>query len=264
MLFLVAAFGVGNNARDDKLLIRQILVSDHRSEANKARDSMRHPEATLKFFGLESDMTLVEILPGGGWYAEILAPFMKDEGTYYAAHFSPNSHIAYQPPMLQQFKDRVAGNSEIYEGTIITNLYPPTESDIAPPNSADMALTFRNVHNWIQADTQNDHFAAFYKALKPGGILGVVEHRANPDSSMEIMKTTGYVTQDYVIELAQQAGFEFVESSEINANLKDSKDYPAGVWTLPPISRLGEQDLEKYLAIGESDRMTLKFIKPEN
>jgi len=267
VLFIIAAFGVGNTvslAADDNERMQQVLAGDHRSEVSKARDSMRHPIETLEFFGLRSDMTLIEILPGGGWYAEVLAPFMKDTGTYYAAHFSPNSHLSYQPVMLQSFKDRVAGDPEVYGGTIITNLYPPAETDIAPPNSADMALTFRNVHNWIQAGTQHEHFASFYKALKPGGILGVVEHRANPGSSMEIMETTGYVTEAYVLELAAQAGFEFVASSEINANPKDIKQYPEGVWTLPPISRLGEQDQEKYLAIGESDRMTLKFIKPAN
>jgi len=267
LLFVIAAFGVGNSGNtvaDDSLRLQQVLAGDHRPEESKARDSMRHPAETLEFFGLKSDMTLIEILPGGGWYSEILAPFMKSTGTFYAAHFSPNSHLSYQPPMLQRFKDRVAGDPTVYGDTIITNLYPPTEIAIAPPNSADMALTFRNVHNWIQAGNQHEHFAAFYQALKPGGILGVVEHRANPGSSMEIMETTGYVTQDYVVELANQAGFEFVASSEINANPKDIKDYPEGVWTLPPISRLGDQDSEKYLAIGESDRMTLKFVKPIN
>lgn len=248
---------------DDLQRLREISEGAHRSAANIARNDARHPVETLDFFGLKSGMTVIEILPGGGWYSEILAPFLKGNGTYYAAHFSPNSHLSYQPPMLQQFRDRVTGNPEIYGETIITQLYPPNETAIAPPGSADLALTFRNVHNWVMAGTQKEHFAAFYTALKPGGILGVSEHRAPAGSSMEFMQTTGYVSEDYVTQLATEAGFEFVASSEINANPLDTKDYAEGVWTLPPTLRMGEQDKEKYLAIGESDRMTLKFRKPE-
>jgi predicted methyltransferase len=259
---LCVCLGAGTAMADDATKLQQILAGDHRSAANKARDAFRHPAETLEFFGLRSDMTLIEILPGGGWYAEILAPFMKDSGTYYAAHFSPNSHLAYQPPMLQQFQQRVAGDPDLYGGTLITTLYPPAETDIAPPDSADMALTFRNVHNWIMAGNQREHFAAFYRALKPGGILGVVEHRAPEGSSMAVMETTGYVTEAYVKELAAEAGFEFVASSEVNANSRDTKNYPEGVWTLPPTLRLADQDRDRYLAIGESDRMTLKFRKP--
>jgi predicted methyltransferase len=248
---------------DDLQRLREVSEGAHRSAANIARNDARHPVETLDFFGLKSGMTVIEILPGGGWYAEILAPFLKGNGTYYAAHFSPNSHLSYQPPMLQQFRDRVTGNPEVYGETIITHLYPPSETAIAPAGSADLALTFRNVHNWVMAGTQKEHFAAFYTALKPGGILGVSEHRAPVGSSMEFMQTTGYVSEEYVTQLAAAAGFEFVASSEINANPLDTKDYAEGVWTLPPTLRMGEQDKEKYLAIGESDRMTLKFRKPE-
>jgi len=250
-------------AANDAERLRELSVASHRSTANIARNEFRHPVETLEFFGLKSGMTVIEILPGGGWYAEILAPFLKGNGTYYAAHFSPNSSLGYQPPMLQQFRDRVAASPEIYGETIITHLNPPTETDIAPAGSADLAMTFRNVHNWVMAGTQREHFAAFYTALKPGGVLGVVEHRAPEGSTMEFMQTSGYVTQDYVIELAQEAGFEFVASSEINANPRDLKNYPDGVWTLPPTLRLRDQDRDKYMAIGESDRMTLKFVKPE-
>jgi predicted methyltransferase len=142
---------------------------------------------TLQFFGLASGQTVVEILPGGGWYSEILAPFLKGNGTYYAAHFSPNSHLSYQPPMLRDFEARVAGNPDVYGETVITTMYPPSETTIAPPGSADLAMSFRNVHNWIMAGTQEVHFAAFYPALKPGGILGIVEHRAPVGSPMEVM-----------------------------------------------------------------------------
>lgn len=251
-----------NILANDTERMNEIINGQHRSEANKARDGYRHPQQTLEFFGLQPDMTLIEILPGGGWYTEILAPYMKGTGTYYAAHFSADAELAYQPRMLSQFESRVAADPDNYGEVVITHLNPPSDTDIAPPASADMALTFRNVHNWIMAGTQHEHFAAFYRALKPGGVLGVVEHRARPGASMEIMETTGYVTEEYVKELASAAGFEFADAAEINANPADMKDYPEGVWTLPPTLRLGESNRAQYMAIGESDRMTLKFVKP--
>ena len=259
---LLGMAGSVNAQNDDTARLQALISAEHRSAANIARNAARHPVETLQFFGLASGQTVVEILPGGGWYSEILAPFLKGNGTYYAAHFSPNSHLSYQPPMLRDFEARVAGNPDVYGETIITTMYPPSETTIAPPGTADLAMSFRNVHNWIMAGTQEVHFAAFYTALKPGGILGIVEHRAPAGSGMDVMETTGYVTQDYVIELATQAGFELVGTAEINANPLDTKDHPEGVWTLPPTLRLGDVDKEKYLAIGESDRMTVKFRKP--
>lgn len=255
---LCSQFTLADTAR-----LQELIVAEHRSEASIARNDARNPVETLEFFGIEPDMTVIEILPGGGWYTEILAPFLKDEGAYYAAHFSPDSTLSYQPPMLRQYEAMLAGNPEIYGNTVLTRLNPPAETAIAPAGSADMALTFRNVHNWIMAGTQKEHFAAFYEALKPGGILGVVEHRAPEGSGMDVMETSGYVTQAYAIELAEEAGFELVATSELNANPRDTKDHPSGVWTLPPNLRLGDTDRAKYEAIGESDRMTLKFRKPE-
>lgn len=248
---------------DDSEKLQSLIGAEHRSEGNIARNQYRNPVETLEFLGLESGMTVVEILPGGGWYTEILAPFLKGNGQYYAAHFSPNGTLSYQSPALIRFQEKLAASPEIYGEATITHLNPPYATYIAPPESADLALTFRNVHNWIMAGTQHEHFDTFYKAVKPGGILGVVEHRAPEGSSMEFMSTSGYVTQDYVIELAEEAGFEFVESSEINANPNDRKDYARGVWTLPPTLQMGEEGRDEYLAIGESDRMTLKFRKPE-
>lgn len=248
---------------DDEQRLRDLITADHRVATNVERNEFRNPVETLQFFGLESGMTVVEVLPGAGWYTEILAPFLKGNGTYYAAHFSPNASLSYQPPALERFRQMLLNNQEIYDETIVTHLDPPAETEIAPAGSADLVLTFRNVHNWIMAGTQEDHFDAFYTALKPGGVLGVVEHRAPEGSGMDVMETTGYVTQDYTIELAEAAGFEFVESSEINANPRDTADHPSGVWTLPPTLRLGDEDREKYEEIGESDRMTLKFRKPE-
>ncbi|GAB1265108.1 class I SAM-dependent methyltransferase [Aurantivibrio infirmus] len=243
--------------------IDEALSAEHRSALNKARDSFRHPKETLEFFGLKPDMTVVEILPGGGWYTEILAPLLWEKGTLYAAQYSPNSSISYQPRILQGFETATSAKPEVYGKVITRHLYPPNETVIAPPASADMILTFRNVHNWIMVDQENEHFAAFYAALKPGGVLGVVEHRAAPGSGMEIMKTTGYVTEAYTIELAEKAGFILEAKSDINANPKDLKNYDNGVWTLPPTYALGEKDKARYQAIGESDRMTLRFRKPK-
>jgi len=245
------------------LSLEQILIGDHRSPANIARNEFRHPIETLEFFGLRPDMTLIEIGPSGGWYTEVLSPYMRDQGRYYGAHFSPNSPSGYHRTSLESFETKLLERPDMYGKTIIRHLLPPNEMVIGPAEGADMALTFRNVHNWIMAGLEHGYFEAFYGALKPGGILGVIEHRAPLGSGMEVMRTTGYVTEEYVKELAIGAGFEFVESSEINANPKDTKDHPEGVWTLPPDSRLRNVDREKYLAIGESDRMTLKFRKPD-
>lgn len=262
---VVAAPALADHHREGQSAtsLKDLLEGAHRSEGNIARNSFRHPVETLEFFGLQPDMTLIEILPGGGWYTEILAPYMSGQGKFYAAHFSPNATASYMPPGLERFEDKLAMNPELYGKTIVRHLDPPHETAIAPAESADMALTFRNVHNWIMADQEHEFFASFYDALKPGGILGIVEHRAKPGSSMEVMRTTGYVTEAYVIEVASAAGFELVAKSEINANPKDPTVHPRGVWTLPPNYRLGDTDRAKYEAIGESDRMTLKFIKPE-
>lgn len=242
--------------------LEQLADGEHRSATNIARNSARHPVETLEFFGLQPDMTVVEILPSTGWYTEIIAPFVRDQGKFYAAHFSPNASLSYMPPNLRAFEDKITAEPQLYGKITVRHLNPPHEVVIAPPESADMALTFRNVHNWIMADQQHEFFATFFAALKPGGILGIVEHRAKPNAGMEIMRTSGYVTEAYVKELAAAAGFEFVASSEVNANAMDPTVHPRGVWTLPPNYRLGDEDRAKYEAIGESDRMTLKFRKP--
>ncbi|MEX0618691.1 MAG: methyltransferase [Pseudohongiellaceae bacterium] len=247
----------------DAATLRQLAEGSHRSDTNIARNEFRNPMETLAFFGLQPDMTVVEILPSTGWYTEIIAPYVRDQGKFYAAHFSPNASLSYMPPNLRAFEDKIATDPDRYGRITVRHLNPPHEVVIAPAESADMALTFRNVHNWIMADQAPEFFDTFYAALKPGGILGVVEHRAPEGSSMEFMSTSGYVTEAKVIELAQAAGFEFVEKSEINANGRDTKDYPQGVWTLPPSLRLGDTDRARYTAIGESDRMTMKFRKPD-
>ncbi|MFN3164663.1 MAG: class I SAM-dependent methyltransferase [Pseudohongiellaceae bacterium] len=241
----------------------ELAAGEHRSAANRARNAARNPIATLEFFGLQPDMTVIEIGPSGGWYTEIIAPYLHAEGHYYGAHFSPNSPIGYHRPSLESFEAKLREYPQLYGRATIRHLLPPGETVIGPEQGADLALTFRNVHNWIMAGQEHDYFAAFYAALKPGGVLGVVEHRAPEGAAMEVMQTTGYVTEAYVRELAAQAGFEFVAASQINANPRDTKDYAEGVWTLPPSYRLGQQDRARYEAIGESDRMTLMFRKPD-
>jgi predicted methyltransferase len=232
--------------------LQAAVAGSNRSEANKARDKYRHPVETLTFFGIQPDMTVVEISPGAGWFTEILAPFLKDHGKLYEA--------VGGGPGAKAFADKLKSDLAVYGQVIVTTLQPPAETDIAPAGSADMVLTFRNVHDWLPRGTTQDYFKAFYRALKPGGILGITDHRADPTLPQDPKAKNGYVRQDYMIQLAEQAGFKLAGSSEINANPKDLRDHP--VWNLPPTLRQGEKDRDKYLAIGESDRMTLKFIKP--
>ena len=235
----------------------------HRSTEEKARNAYRHPVETLTFFDVQADMTVVEIWPGAGWYTSILAPWLHDNGTYYAAHFPEDSAVPFYRRSLTLFKTRLAQTPSLYDHVRITALNPPAHSIIAPAGTVDRVLTFRNVHNWAKAGKTEAVFASFYSALKPGGILGVVEHRAPEVRPLDRQIETGYMSEGYVIEQAEKAGFRLVERSEINANPKDETNPPAGVWTLPPSLRLGDTDRDKYLGIGESDRMTLKFIKPE-
>ena len=243
--------------------LEKIVAGDHRSPAHKARDRYRHPVETLMWFGLRDDMTVVEISPGGGWYTEILAPFLKDKGVFYAAGYDPNSWTPYYRHGAKKFAEKLAANPAVYSKVKMTVMAKDTY-DIAPAGSADMVLTFRNVHNWMDGDYAAAAFKAFYDTLKPGGVLGVVEHRGDPAVAQDEDAEAGYVREDVVIKFARGAGFKLASKSEINANPKDNRDHPKGVWTLPPTLRLKDKDHEKYLAIGESDRMTLKFIKPAN
>lgn len=264
---LSAAEATAGAAADENATLEAIseaASAETRSEENLARDKYRHPVETLAFFRVEPGMTVVEIWPGGGWYTEILGPLLAEEGKLYAAAFSDKApdQPAYRARLNKELREKLAAHPEAYASTEITQLHVPGETTIAPPGSADRVLTFRNVHNWLAGGFAPEVFDAFNVALKPGGLLGVVEHRAKPGTPLEDMKTSGYVTEAKVIELAEAAGFELVEKSEINANPNDTATHPRGVWTLPPTLRLGEQDRERYLAIGESDRMTLLFRKP--
>lgn len=234
-----------------------------RSDKNRARDTFRRPAQTLAFFDFAANQSVVEISPGGGWYSEILAPALKEHGKYYAAHFPSDSEVGYYKRALSNFKEKMDKDSR-FANVTLTEFLPPSHLNIAPENSADLVLTFRNVHNWYMNngdETVLSAFKAFHTALKPGGILGVVEHRLPENRADEDQKRSGYMKQSYVVNIAKQAGFELVASSELNANPNDTADHPKGVWTLPPTLALGEENADKYRAIGESDRMTLKFKK---
>lgn len=239
-----------------------LLGGDWRVPQNAARDQYRHPEQTLKFFGLRPDQTVIEITPGNGWYSELLAPLLKDKGHYVAAIVDP-AISDYAKKSADSLKQKYAADPAHY-GKVEVVAYAPQAPVFGTPGSADTVLTFRNVHNWVDAGNEAATFKAFYEVLKPGGTLGVVDHRAKPGTTAKDNEKNGYLPTDYVVKLAQQAGFTLAGESEINANPKDTKDYPDGVWTLPPALVKGEQDKAKYLAIGESDRMTLRFIKPKN
>jgi len=263
LLFAAAcANALATDAAPDSLAAT--VASSARTPKYAARDVYRHPLQTLQFFGLRPDQTVVEIWPGRGWYMEILAPYLRDRGKYYAAIEAPDVSGASQEAKddASFLRKRIADDPARFGKVIVTDLHPPQLTEICPPGTADLVLTFRNVHNWIDDGTQQQQFNTFFKALKPGGVLGVVEHRAKPGTSLDETKKSGYVDEAYVRKLATDAGFRFVGASSVNDNPKDTKDYPKGVWTLPPTLTLGNQDRDKYLAIGESDRMTLKFMKP--
>ena len=253
IILMILILSIPNLSAHD---LQSAVKSEDRDPKNAARDSSRHPIETLSFFGIKSDMTIIELSPGGGWYTEILANFLHEPGNLIAAHFDPNSERAYFKRSRANFEKKMGANS-MFDNVQMSAI----NSNLAKPNSVDAVLTFRNLHNWLGAE-MDLIFSNSYKALKPGGIFGVVEHRAEPGTSMDAMKKSGYVTEEHAIEIANKHGFELVAKSEINANPKDTKNYPGGVWTLPPNLRLKDVDREKYLEIGESDRMTLLFKKP--
>ena len=238
------------------------VASSTRTPANVQRDRYRNPAATLAFFGVRPSDTVVEIWPGGGWFTEILAPYVRQGGgTYYA--------VGMGEQQLRRVNEWKSARPELY-GSIQTAIFPsfaPTDTRV-PDGTADFVLTFRNVHNWRMGSGRNNQdysveaFRQMFAMLKPGGILGIEDHRLPEGADIGRERSSGYIKVSTVRQLAEQAGFRFVGSSEVNANPRDTADWPQGVWTLPPSLRLGEQDRERYVAIGESDRMTLKFMKP--
>lgn len=244
--------------------LQAVLAGEWRSADNRARDQYRHPAQTLAFFGLAPGQTVVEITPGGGWYAEILAPYLRGQGQYVAAIVDPAAVPEgrgrdYQQRSKEGVEKRFAEAPERFDAARIVG-YDPAAPKFGEPGSADLVLTFRNVHNWRGSGQAEGMFKGFFEVLKPGGVLGVVEHRAKADVPAD--DRSGYVGEAQVIAMAEAAGFTLDARSEVNANPKDTRDHPNGVWTLPPGNNHDAADAEKYRAIGESDRMTLRFVKP--
>ncbi|GJL96770.1 MAG: methyltransferase [Hyphobacterium sp.] len=239
------------------------IAGDWRGE-NGTRDGFRHPRETLEFFGLDPDSEIIEIWPGGGWYAEILAPWIHENGgTYVAAHFAADSASANRRRSRAGFEQRFGPGGGF--GDVAIRDWGPQSLSLGTPGSADAVLTFRNIHNWMRGGFSEAAFAEFHNVLRPGGLLGVVEHRLPDTREQDPLAGSGYVQEAYVIALAREAGFELVDTSEINANPADSADHPNGVWTLPPSQNGWDEDgfdSAPYQAIGESDRMTLLFRKP--
>ena len=250
-VFTTFAPGAFAQPADAAAGLKAAVDGSQRDPANRARDRFRHPLETLAFFGIRNNMTVVEISPGGGWYSEILAPFLRDRG-----------RLILAGGMSKGLRARIEDKAGMFGKVSSIDFLPPRGDPAQTPSGADMVLTFRNVHNWMAAGAAEATFAAMFRALKPGGILGVVEHRANAAAPRDPAANNGYVHEEQVIAFAQAAGFKLAGKSEINANPGDTKDYPQGVWTLPPTLALGDTGRDKYLAIGESDRMTLKFVKP--
>lgn len=253
--------------------IEKAMLGEHRSEANRERNRYRHPVGTLMFFGLSDGMTVMEITPGGGWYTEILAPVLRHNGQYIAASYDidvegqPEYRYGQHNDLLEKF--RMA--PEIYDQAAVVPFSPPESSDLGEADSVDMVVTFRNTHGWINDGIAEANFREFARVLKPGGVLGIVQHRADYGTDPAVTARSGYVSEQAVVELARKAGLYLEARSEVNANPKDNHDHEAGVWTLPPSLRLCRdiEDAEEWAAcaapwqeIGESDRMTLRFRKP--
>src|SRR3984957_11195813 len=263
-IVVVLALGACGPAAAADLTLDSAVANIARSAKFIARDKARHPLEELTFFGLTPDSTVVEIWPGGGYWTEILAPLLHDHGGYYVAlqgKGGSEAADAEADKLKDLFRSKIEANPATY-GKLTPTVFGLGQGEIAPPGSADLIVSFRNLHNWLHEGFAPDAFADFYRALKPGGVLGLEDHRGQRDTPQDPKAEDGYVRQDYAIALAEKAGFVFAGSSEINANLKDTANWPKGVWTLAPTFRLGDQDRAKYEAIGEADNFVLKFRKP--
>ncbi len=238
------------------------IAGDQRSAENRSRDPWRHPRETLEFFGFAPDQTVVELWPGGGWYTEILAPALHDDGNLVLATLGEAEPDSYRTRSHRQFVAKLKSDPDTYGKATTIDFWPPESTSLGAAGSADLVVTFRNTHSMLRRNQFDAFLAAAFDVLKSGGTLGIVQHRGNPGSDVKDAARTGYVPEALVVEKATAAGFVLAGRSEINANPKDTKDHPEGVWTLPPGYHLGDKDRAKYAAIGESDRMTLRFSKP--
>ena len=260
IMTLAAAIGSAATTTPVDPALAAVISNNQRTVTFVARDAARHPAEELTFFGLKADANVVELWPGGGYWTEILAPYLAARGHYTVALPVPGGD-AEEDTTVAHWRARIAPQAARF-GTIHETQLGAGHFDVAPPASADLVLTFRNLHNWMNSGYAAEALAGCFRALKPGGVLGVEGHRGRTDKPQDPKANSGYIREDYAIGLAKKAGFEFVGSSEIDANPKDTKDYPKGVWTLPPTLTLGEQDRAKYVAIGEADNFVLKFRKP--
>jgi predicted methyltransferase len=257
-----AAIDLGPAPQDDAARLDWAIAGAQRSAQERARDKYRHPKETLSFFGIKDTMHVVELWPGGGWYTEVLAPYLRDSGKLSATNFDPAKATGEQKEHAETFEKKLASAPSVFGKVEVLHIAPPGDISLGPDESADMVVTFRNLHNWIGGKFADKVLASAFKVLKHGGILGVEEHRGDPGEDEKTIDESGYVPEQKVIDLAQAAGFKLDGKSEVNANPKDDHKHEGGVWALPPALRNGDKDRDKYTAIGESDRMTLKFVKP--
>jgi predicted methyltransferase len=238
-----------------------ILAGEQRPADERARDIYRHPKETLLFFGIRPEMRVMEVWPEPGWYTAVIAPLLREKGKYFAAVIAADASDKHITQRLDDFHERLAAHPELFDKVSVVS-FAADGTDVVPAGTLDMVVTFRNIHNWMAQDKAPTAFASMFRALKPGGVLGVVEHRGNPAVPQDPHAKSGYVNEEYAVKLIEAQGFRLVAKSEVNDNPSDTKDYVQGVWTLPPTYRLGSRDHDKYAAIGESDRFTLRFVKP--
>lgn len=246
----------------EPMSLAQAAAGAHRSDANRARDAYRHPLETLQFFGIAPTMEVIEILPGEGWYTEILAPYLAAAGKLVVATHDPDSTSEYQRRSTAKLYEKLDAAPALYGAVERRVMWQGEGAKLGPPGSADMVVTFRNSHNWINDGKAQAVYQACFDVLKPGGVLGIVQHRAASGAVAADSAKQGYVPEDYLVSMIEGLGFKLAGKSEVNANPRDTKDYADGVWTLPPVLRRGDVERARYVAIGESDRMTLKFVKP--
>jgi len=242
--------------------LEKAIAGEHRAAADSARDTARHPRQTLEFFGFDPALTIIEIFPGGGWYTDILAPAVRGHGKLVAAHFPADSTSEYMQRVRGEFLAKLAAEPGVYDQVEIIGYAPGTENALGAPASADLVVTFRNLHSFYRQDNLEKFLGDAFAVLKSGGVLGVVAHRAPAGADPAAAKDSGYLPEAWVIGQIESAGFKLDASADINANPRDTADHPGGVWALPPSLRHGDENRAKYEAIGESDRMTLRFVKP--